>query len=328
MIRKVLVPLDGSTMAEAALPQALAVAGAYGAEIVLVRVLDGSGGRPGGLADSVAWRLARTEAGSYLDGVAGRLRERGASARRIVVEGDAAEEILRLVREEGFDLVVLCAYGHSGPHGFPLGRTSQKLLSSAGASVLLVREEEPSAEPAAEVRYPRILVPLDGSQRAQWALMQAAPLARAQGGELLLVHVVAPPRLPGRTPPTAEEMELACRFVASDRQQAELYLRDMKEAIGDGGLRVRTLILDSPQVVRTLLRTAEEEQASLLVISAHGCSGAAPWPFGSVADRLIQLSTVPLLVLQDLAALDIADIADIAEGAGERVPAKAAALAS
>lgn len=322
MIRKILVPLDGSAMAEAALPQAIAVARACQAEIVLVRVLDANGGRPGGLADSVSWRLARSEAGSYLEGVGAKLREQGVSARRSVAEGDAAEEILRLVKEQGIDLVVLCAHGHSGAHGFRLGRTSQKLLSSAGASVLLVRREEPPAEPAGEIRYQRIMVPLDGSQRAQWALMQAAPLARVHGGELLLVHVVSPPRLPGRTPPAPEEVELARRFTERDRQQADLYLRELKETVGGGGLRVRTLILESPHVVRTLLDTAAEEQASLLVISAHGCSGAAPWPFGSVADRLIQLSTVPLLVLQDLAALDTAD------GEEEGEPAKEAALAS
>lgn len=308
MIRRILVPLDGSTLAEAALPQALAMAGAYQAEVVLARVLDPNSRTHGSLVDSVAWRLARTEARRYLDGLAAKLGAQGIRTRTALAEGNAAEEVLRLVRKERADLVVLCAHGRSGPSSFSLGGTSQKVLSRVGTSVLVVRPAEASApfeeaprEVPKEVRYQRILVPLDGSQRAQWALLQVASLAQAHKAELLLVHVVAPPPLAGHTPPTPEEVELACRITESDRQHAEVYLRDLKELVaGNNHVQVRTLLLESPHVVRTLLKVAADEQASLTVVSAHGCSGSAPWPYGSVADRLIHYGRAPLLLLQDL----------------------------
>ena len=306
MIHRILVPLDGSTLAEAALPQALAMARAYQAEVVLARVLDPNSRTHGRLVDSVAWRMARTEARRYLDGLAAKLGAQGIRTRAALAEGNAAEEVLRLVKKERADLVVLCAHGRSGPSRFSLGGTSQKVLSHAGTSVLVVRPvEPPSPAPAEEapkeVQYRRILVPLDGSQRAQWALLQVASLARAHKAELLLVHVVAPPPLAGHTPPTPEEVELACRITERDRQRAEVYLRDLKEVVaGNDHLQVRTLLLESPHVVGTLLKVAADEQASLVVVSAHGCSGAAPWPYGSVADRLIHHGKAPLLLLQDL----------------------------
>jgi nucleotide-binding universal stress UspA family protein len=309
MIQKILVPLDGSAFAESALPQAMAMARAYQAEVVLARVLDADGRTHAGLVDSVSWRLARTGARRYLDGLAAKLGAEGIRARTAFAEGNAAGEILRLVTKERADLVLLCSHGSSGPSSFSLGGTSQKVLSRAGTSVLVVRPVEPSAVASAEeapketlkeTRYQRILVPLDGSQRSQWALLQVASLARAHKSELLLVHVVAPPPLAGHTPPTPEEVELACKITDRDRQHAEVYLRDLKELVaGNDHLQVRTLLLESPHVVRTLLKVAADEQVSLVVVSAHGCSGAAPWPYGSVADRLIHHGKAPLLILQD-----------------------------
>jgi nucleotide-binding universal stress UspA family protein len=144
------------------------------------------------------------------------------------------------------------------------------------------------------------MVPLDGSQRSQWALQQAMPLVRAHQGELLLVHVVSCPPLAGGGPATVEESDLARQLAQWDRRAAESYLREMEALMAGSGVRARSLILESPHVVRTLERTAADEQISLMVVSAHGCSGAAPWPYGSVADRLIHHGTTALRVLQDL----------------------------
>lgn len=300
MIRKILVPLDGSALAECALPQALTVAKAFGSELVVLRVQETRNGGAGELVNSVSWRLGRAEAGTYLKAVAERLCGQGARAASTVAEGDAAEEILKLVHEQAVDLVVLTSHGHGGPDTFSLGSVCQKVLSQARTSVLVVRT--PQGEAPAEVLYRRILVPLDGSQRAQWALLEAAPLARAHQGEILLVHVVSCPHLAGRTPPTPEEAGLARQIAERDRRVAEGYLREMQELMTGSGVRTRTLLLESPHVVQTLEKVAAEEQVSLMVVSAHGCSGEAPWPYGSVADRLIHHGTTPLLVLQDLAA--------------------------
>ncbi|MFY9822988.1 MAG: universal stress protein [Thermoanaerobaculia bacterium] len=301
MIQKILVPLDGSALAESALPQAVAVAKALAAEIVVLRIQETDGRRHGELVDSVVWRMGRAEDTAYVKGIAARLCGQGVRAAAVLAEGDPAEEILKQVRQQAVDLVVLSSHGRSGPQTFSLGSTTQKVLSQAGTSVLVVREEPPGEAPA-EVRFLRVMVPLDGSQQAQWALLQAVPLVRAGGGELLLVHVVTCPALARRTPPAQEEAELARQLVEHDRRLAERYLGEMQELLAGSGVRTRSLLFESPHVVQTLDKAAADEQVSLMVISAHGCSGAAPWPYGSVADRLIHHGTTPLLVLQDLTA--------------------------
>jgi nucleotide-binding universal stress UspA family protein len=302
MIQHILVPLDGSALAETSLLHAQAVARAFDAEITLLRVQETNAKRTGGLADSLASRLARAECGCYVEALAKRLGARGLRAVGVATEGDPAEEIVRMARDGNVDLLILSSHGHRGAGDPVLGATALKVLARSHVSVLLTRATLPADGSGAEIRYRRIMVPLDCSQRAHWALLQAVPLARAQGSELLLVHVVAPPPLARRTPPAPDEIALVRQLTEGDRRWAESYLAEMRRMLGEGGLSVRTLLLESSHVVRTLDQIAGQEEVGLVVVSAHGSSGTAPWPYGSVADRLIHHGATPLLVLQDAAA--------------------------
>lgn len=303
MIRRILVPVDGSPMAEQALGQAAAMASAFDAEVLLLRVQEPEAGT-GGFSDSVSWRLRRAEAASSLEQLAERLRVGGRRVTTDLAEGRAAEEILRAARAHPVDLVVLSTHGSSGHSRFNFGSTSQKVIAEAGVSVLIVRALEGRGSGPAEARHERIMVPYDGSQRAQWALGLSSSIARALGSELLLVHVVDTRELQGQAPTTPEERELARRVADRDRSLATEYLGHMQQVLSGSNIAVRTRLVDSPNVAEALCRLAEHERVSLVVISAHGSSGAAPWSYGSVADRLIAYGTTPLLVFQDLPAGD------------------------
>lgn len=301
MIQRILVPVDGSPLAEQALCQAVAMAGAFDAEVLLLRVQEPEA-HTGGFSDSVSWRLRRAEASSALEQLAERLRAAGRRVASAVAEGRAAEEILKAVHERPADLVVLSTHGASGHSRFHLGSTAHKVVAEAGVSVLIVRVSEDRDAGPVEARHHRIMVPYDGSQRAQWALGLSSSIARALGSELLLVHVVDTRELQGQAPTTPEERELARRVAARDRSLATEYLGHMQQVLSGSGITVRTRLYDSPNVAEALCRLAEDEQVSLVVMSAHGSSGAAPWSYGSVADRLIAYGTTPLLVFQDLPA--------------------------
>lgn len=301
MIHRALVPVDGSPLAEQALSHAAAVAHAFGSVIHLLRVQEPETGT-GGFSDSVSWRLNRAEAGSYLERLAERLRRSGRQVETSLAEGRAADEILKCASDCGADLIVLATHGSTGQSRFRLGGTAQKVISQAGGSVLVVRTSDEPGAGLDEARTERILVPLDGSQRAQWALGLSASIARVLRSELLLVHVVDTRQLQGQAPATSDERELASRVADRDRRLAEEYLGQMEALLAGSGLAVRTLLLDSPNVAETLCQVARDERVSLVAMSAHGSSGAAPWPYGSVADRLIAHGTTPLLVFQDLPA--------------------------
>lgn len=300
MIRRILVPLDGSLLAESTLPHAAALADAFRAEVCLLRVLEP--GRMGGLtADSLEMRLQRREVGAYLEGHATSLRATGATVTVAVNEGRAAKEIVRRVQDEDVDLVIASTWGQGGPSDFGLGGTARKLVAGGHTSIMLIRPRTPPAVGGhgKPVQYGRIVVPVDGSRRADWALCLAASIARKQGSELVMVHVVAVPEAPARLPPQPLEERLRRQLVKLSRTAAEQYLDEVQGLFQGSDLAIRWKVVVAPRVPDALLRMARTERAGLMVISAHGASDDVPWPYGSVAAGLLSHCDRPLLVFQD-----------------------------
>lgn len=299
MFDDILVPLDGSAAAECALGHAVAVARATGATLHVLRVI--RPGRAGGLEhDAVEWRMDRTEAKTYVEECAGDLRPRGVETVCAVSEGRPEEEVVAYARRNGIGLIALTTYGQTGAAEFDIGSTAHKIVQAAGTSVLLIRPDEDGPERPEESGYRRILVPVDGSSRGEWAVCLASTLlSEAPPAELLLVHVVPVPEMVARTPADDELDTLRGRIVEASHRAAETYFEQLRSKIERQGLTVEGRILVSPQVTATLQQEAEAGDADLMVISAHGASGSAPWPYGSVASHLIRYGRLPLLVLQD-----------------------------
>lgn len=311
MFDDILVPLDGSEAAESALDHAVAVARATGAKLHVLRVI--RPGRAGGLEhDAVEWRVDRTEAKAYVDDRAAELGSRGVEAGSDVSEGRPEEEIIAHARRSGAGLIVLTTHGETGATQFDIGSTAQKVIHSVGASILLVRPGDGGATDLAERGYRRIVVPVDGSSRGEWAVCLAASLmASAPDADLILVHVIPVPEMVARIPVDDELDELRGQIVEASHRAADRYFEQLRKKIDRPGLSVESRILVSPQVTGTLQQAADAADADLMVISAHGASGSAPWPYGSVATHMIRYGRLPLLVLQD----------EPAEGRGSDRPA-------
>lgn len=298
MIDRILVPLDGSSLAESALPHAAALADAFDATVRLFRVLEP--GRVGGLTgDSLENRLQRRELESYLEGQLEKLRVAGVDASMVIGEGKASEEIVRRVEEDEIDLILATAWGQGGASEFFLGGTARKLVSGAYTSIMLIRPRRPGRGDARPARYDRVLVPVDGSRRADWALCLASSIARSQGAELVMVHVVAVPETPARLPRQPVEEQLRRQLVQMGRRSAEQYLEEMRGKFAAPDLDVRWKVVVGSRVPDALLRAARGERAGLIVMSAHGASDDMPWPYGSVAAGLLDYCDLPLLVFQD-----------------------------
>jgi nucleotide-binding universal stress UspA family protein len=195
MFHKLLVPLDGSSIAEAAIPHAAAVAATFGSDVLLLRVIpvrQRSGAAP---MDIIDRRLCHAEARAYLEAVATDLRAHNLTVETHACRGQPAEQIVEAAHKHDVDLVVLTTHGVGGCTEFPVSGTAQKVISRAPVSVFMVPTSEPAvhAPGTPEGAYRRVLVGLDGSRRGEWALGPAAALARYTGAELLLVHVVPVP---------------------------------------------------------------------------------------------------------------------------------------
>jgi nucleotide-binding universal stress UspA family protein len=294
--RRILVPLDGSPLAEEALPHAMRLARASAAIVTLLHVLPTrSSADPinADSADSVDWRMRRLEMLGYLRRVAVPLQKAGIGVEFHVSEGRPAEQILDFCRSREIDLIILGAYGWGGVSEFPFGSTVQKMLSVPGASQLVVR---PGRGDTGDGRYRRILVPVDGSQRADWVVSMARELAQAQDAELVLLQVVQLPEMPRRIPATAAEDEQRKRWVEMSSSAARRYLEELAGRIGGGKARLELTV--SGSVAAAIQETAEQTGSDLIVIGAHGAAG--PGIFcGSVCRSVLLGCRQPVLVLQD-----------------------------
>lgn len=298
MFRTILVPLDGSPLAESALRHAAAVAAAFEAQVHLLRVIP-IRQRPGAAPlDIIDRHLGRAEATAYLDAVAADLGDRGISVETEVLEGQPAEQIVEVIRGCRADLVVLTSHGAGGFTAFPLSGTAQKVITCAGVSVLLVPCGTAHRAMRDVVGYRRILVGLDGSRRGAWALGPASAVARATGAELTLAHVVRVPEIV-EEPASAELRDAAERLVRLNRRAATHHLQDAAQQVAGPDLAVTTRVEVSGNVPDTLLGLADEDDADLVVLTAHGASVSARRAYGATAMQLLGGTRRPLLIAQD-----------------------------
>lgn len=298
MFGHMLVPLDGSPLAECVLPHTVSLAQAFGARVTLLRVLEpGCRGDQVQPVDPLEWRLSHAEAEAYLAEVAERLRAAGVEAEADLLEGPPARRIVEHVRETAADLVVVSSHGRTGLSDWNVSSVARKVIQLARVSVMMVRAYEPFAGAIEPARYGKLLVPLDGSQRAECSLPYASALARHHGAELVLAHVVRKPEMPRAAPPTPEDMDLAERLIQRNREVAGKYLDDLRPRLA---VDFRPRLLVGSDVARTLHDLAEDESIDLMLVCAHGSSADIMRPYGSVSMSLVEYGTKPVLVIQDL----------------------------
>lgn len=293
--RHVLVCLDRSSSAEANIPYARRFAEAFGAKMTLLHVMpseDGTGhewSRP----DALEWEIRRLQADQYLRTVRTSLLPSASQSETSTElrQGVPAERIVATAREIGADLTFLAIHGEGGAR---LGATTQHVL--AHGSLLVTHPGWPVSAPPE-----RILVPLDGSTRAESVLPVVVTLARARGAEVILVHAVADPT------PTAllsdrADFDLAESLATRLEANAERYLGHLRERIMRDVPVVRTLVLRRAAVSQALLEASAEVRADLIVLGAHGSTCDVAQPYGSVSSYLLGNARIPLLVLQDTPA--------------------------
>ena len=297
MFERILVPLDGSALAECVIPHAIAIAKASTSQIFLLRILDPATSSKEVSFDPLDWQIRKAEAESYLKDILSKFEEFSLPAHVEVLEGKAAENIIDYANDNKVDLIVLSSHGESGISGWNVSSVVQKIILRARKSIMIIRAYQPPASTGELVQYERVLVPLDGSQRAEIVLPFATTLAKMSDGQILVVHVIEKPEMPRRTHQSKEDMELTEKVVERNRVIASEYLGELEERVD---ARVDTRILISDDASITLQEYAEQNGVDLVLLSAHGYSGKPKWPYGGTVVSFIAYGTTPLLVIQDL----------------------------
>jgi nucleotide-binding universal stress UspA family protein len=300
MFEHILVPLDGSSLAECVLPHVVAIARAHGSRVSLLRVLDPARvmTRPQSV-DPLDWQIRKTEAETYLRDRALALEMEGLHPGIEVLEGKAAETTIEYAHSRDVSLIIMSSHGQSGISGWNVSSVVQKIILRAQTSFMVIRAYKRAVQPIGTLHYKRILVPLDGSQRAEIVLPPAITLARSHQGEILIAHVIKRPEMPSRTPPCPEDIDLANQVIERNRREVTRYLNEFRER---QDVQIDVQLAIGGNIQASLHDIANQSDVDLVCLSAHGYSGETKWPFGSSVFSFIAFGTTPLLVVQDLPA--------------------------
>jgi nucleotide-binding universal stress UspA family protein len=304
MFDTVLVPLDGSQLAECVLSHGVAIARSFDSEITLLHMLEKSqAGMSAQIFDLLNWQINKTRSALYLEKTKASVEELNVRARMTVIEGLVAEGIIEYALSQNMKLIVLSSHGRNGLTQWGISSITQKIILSAPTSMLIVRAHQQdfqAVELSATPFYQRILVPLDGSQRAENVLPIVTQLARFHKSQVHLVHVVKTPEMARQMPPAPEDIDLANRLVTRNQAEAGRYLEQVKSRSDLEGITIQTHLVTNNHAAVALHQLAEQERFDLVTLNAHGYSGNHQWPYGSMVNHFILYGKVPLLIVQDL----------------------------
>lgn len=312
MFKRILVPLDGSERSRQALPIAARIARDAGSSLLLFSALQ--------MPVNMSWQME-----AALLQVENRIAERqvreaelvrlasseelaGLDVTTEVVEDLPAQAILERARSFSADLIVLCSHGRTGVMRWALGSVAQKIARHSPVPVLILRSGWPMALPPHGMRPMRVMVALDGSSLAESALLPAAQLSAALSaplaGELYLVRVL----------PFPNDFEYAqddafARARRAAKQEVESYFQQIQQRLAEQvNVQVRFSIATSLDTAETLISIAETgegggllrvvDSCDIIALATHGRSGLTRWVMGSISERILGATRLPLLVVR------------------------------
>jgi nucleotide-binding universal stress UspA family protein len=330
MFSRILIPLDGSTLAERSIPHAEQFARIFGSSIILLQVLEPTSYHENpNPVDPLDWQIRKAEADMYMSGVTARIRENlneggretDISVEYSIREGKTAENIVDFAHDAKIDLLVISTHGSGGLSRWNISSVVQKVINLIYLPVLIVRSHSQSGTDDARIRYRRILLPIDSSRRAEYSLSAGIALARGETSmgytsevsnpppqhsasdtsslntKLILAAVIKPPELPIPEPYPIEIAQLSEQLVQVSRRTVRDYLNEMAERLP---VECETFVVESDSVASAIQGLAEEEDIDLVVLSAHGYTGQSTRPYGNVARDYMEHGTKPVLVIQDI----------------------------
>ncbi|MCB1056299.1 MAG: universal stress protein [Acidobacteria bacterium] len=296
-IQKILFPTDFSRCADQALDHAIFLARRFGAQLHILHAVVLHGDDPASPVyhfpdPEEMYRLAEESAGARLETLPGD-RAEGVDVVRRQRRGIApATVILEYAAEIEADLIVLGTHGRRGLGRLVLGSVAEEIVRLAECPVLTLREQE---EPRPVEELEKILVPVDFSEPSERAVEAAADLAEAYDSKLELLHVVQPMAYPQVYFPGSTSA------VTADYAAITRYSQEGLDEMVAGNPRLKgrteTHVLEGYPAT-AITDFARDHGADLVVISTHGHTGIAHLLLGSVAEKVVRLSEVPVFVLK------------------------------
>jgi len=291
--QRILVPLDGSTFAEASLPLALALTRKTGAALRLVSVIE-----PIPSFAFAEWEPRALDwSTQYLDSVAERVSESaGGEVTTAVHTGRVAQTLHDEVAAQDVNLVVMATHGRGALSRAWIGSVADAFMRESGTPVLFVRPGEGKAPPPETPHgFETLLVPLDGSDVSESALEHATEFGELFGSAYHLTRIVAYP-LEIASPYLPHTVQMNEDILADAKDSAAVYLEEQAERMRRSGLRVTTSVAVDPQAGHGILSEADAVGCDLISMATHGRGGVSRVVLGSTADKVLRGVHVPLLL--------------------------------
>lgn len=316
MFRRILVPLDGSYRAEQAIPVAARLARANGGVVSLLQVITHSIDASGYMVQTPMLTERAIEddfaaANEYLKIIAGSSELRGLTVEREVSSGSPAEVILYDATSHPVDMIVMCSHGRTGFTRWMLGSVAQQVARHSVVPVLILREPVVLHEKGIATR---VLVALDGSPLAEAVLEAAAYLSASLSapapGELHLLRVLHDLSSNERTPAgelitNGEHQEV---IAGVEAYLAGLEQRLLAGEVGKLHLKITSSVARDMDVAGQIVSMAERGEDAqhlqpprsydVIAMATHGRSAITRLMLGSVTERVLSVSKLPLLIVR------------------------------
>lgn len=296
MFKKILVPLDGSELAERALEPALALAQQQHGEVILLSVpvlqhmfvMEPAG--YGFLLPEQSVEQSRTELLDYLKTIQNRYIHPNVKIRTLIEEGDEATTIVEIAAAEQIDLIVMSTHGRTGFTRWMLGSVTEKVLREAPCPVLVIRNDQPLT---------RLVITLDGSALAEQALAPGLEVANSLGYHTTLFRVVPPLDVDPHLVASLDKLEqgFGDRLRETGHSQAAAYLQGLVEK-HKGVCPNLTEEVWGGDPARTIVDFVEARHINLIVMATHGRTGFQRWVHGSVMEKVLRTAPCAMLVVR------------------------------
>lgn len=289
MYAKIIVPLDGSQLSEAALDYSKSLAASSGANLTVLHVCRS------GEHQYLSMHRGYTE--RIVEKLTNEFQRVGAKSHEIesaVSVGDPASEILRFSEEQQASLIIMSTHGHSGLGKWAMGGVSDKVVRHSSVPVLMVRAMVPRP------RSKDMLVLLDGTQLSEQVLPHAKNYAETFGMGLTLLRVFDPPYILSDYPEGTAKLtwqEHVDQITSAHRRECAGYLEEIANQLRGEGLKVKVKVLlgkADEQIVEYL----DQAEFDLVSLSTHGRAGIRRWALGSIAEKILHASSTPVLLVR------------------------------
>jgi nucleotide-binding universal stress UspA family protein len=296
MIKNILVPLDGSSLAEGALPAASALSKATGAKILLIHVIEKN---PPANIHGQTHLQSEEDAKKYLEEIAKQFlsdkQEVECHVHNEPVDR-VAESITNHIVEFESDILVMCSHGNGGLRDMLYGNIAQQIVANKKAPVLIIHPDQQPTDMI--IKFEKILIPVDGLPEHEQGLDFAVYLAKILHASLFLFLVVpTPSTLEGEQAAVSTLLPISSAFALEELESdAEGYLCDHIDRLCAQGIEVNGEIRRG-NPIDEIDHFVRENSFDLVVIGTHGKSGVDAFWSASKASRIISRITSPVLLV-------------------------------